>query len=377
MAETDRQINILIATGLYPPDIGGPATHTVFLEENLPKDQFALTVVPFGEVRKYPKVIRHVVYAWRLWRHAKTADLIYALDGVSVGLPALLVSKLRHRPLVVRLGGDYAWEQGVVRYGVTELPHQFKAVYKQYGLRIRLLSALQHYVVRAACHIVLPSVYLKNVFVAWGHNPNKISVIYNPHEVAATPHDRQVSSAPLLLAAGRLNAIKRFPGIVSMVPALLKQFPTLRLEIAGDGPDRALIEAAIVEHGVENSVTLLGALNKSELHQKMRLADVFIQNSLHESFPHILLEAMGEGTPVIATAVGGTVEIIESENNGLLVDANNPSALSAAIVRLLQDQALYQQLVRAGQESIERFSPQIVLTQLASVFRSTTTESKQ
>ena len=108
---------ILIATGLYPPDIGGPATYVCMLEKELPAHGIECVTVPFTHVRHLPKIVRHVVYFWKLVKEARAMDAVYAQDPVSVGVPALLVSFIFRKPFLIRLGGDYAWEQGQQRFG--------------------------------------------------------------------------------------------------------------------------------------------------------------------------------------------------------------------------------------------------------------------
>src|SRR3989338_10337762 len=78
---------ILIATGVSPPESGGPATYAKLLEERLPSLGFTVSVLPFRAVRHLPKIIRHAAYFWKCLRMARSADMVYALDTVSVGLP--------------------------------------------------------------------------------------------------------------------------------------------------------------------------------------------------------------------------------------------------------------------------------------------------
>src|SRR3989344_3451656 len=85
---------ILIATGIYPPDIGGPATYSKLLADELSKHNFNVSVLSFGEVRKLPKVLRHIIYFFKVWRRGKKADIIFAQDPVSVGLPAVLAAEI-------------------------------------------------------------------------------------------------------------------------------------------------------------------------------------------------------------------------------------------------------------------------------------------
>ena len=108
-------MKILLAAGIFPPDIGGPATYAQMLDDELPKVGIDVTVVPYGLVRSLPKAIRHLAYMRLLWKESKGCSVIYALDPMSVGVPARLVAVLKRKKFVVRLGGDYAWEQGVQR----------------------------------------------------------------------------------------------------------------------------------------------------------------------------------------------------------------------------------------------------------------------
>ena len=83
-------MKILVATGLYAPEIGGPATHIDVLEREFPKQGIDVLVHPFGKVRSYPKIVRHIVYFFGLLRRMRNVSVVYALDPVSVGLPAMI-----------------------------------------------------------------------------------------------------------------------------------------------------------------------------------------------------------------------------------------------------------------------------------------------
>ncbi len=102
-------MKVVIATGLYPPDIGGPATYTKFLERHLPRFGVDFSVVSFSTVRRYPRIIRHIIYFVRLLKAGWSADILYALDTVSVGIPTALASAVLRRKFYLRVPGDYAW----------------------------------------------------------------------------------------------------------------------------------------------------------------------------------------------------------------------------------------------------------------------------
>ncbi len=110
-------MRLLIATPLYPPDPGGPATYAKALEEGLPPLPIEVDLVKFSDVRHLPKGVRHVAYFWRVLRALKGVDVVLALDPVSVGLPALLAALIARKKFVLKVVGDYAWEQGRQRWG--------------------------------------------------------------------------------------------------------------------------------------------------------------------------------------------------------------------------------------------------------------------
>src|SRR6185436_880397 len=104
-------MRILVATGLYPPESGGPATYSKFLVEKLPALGVEVSVLPFSRVRYLPKLVRHVAYFFACASLAREADIVYAQDTVSVGLPAALAAFVARKKFMVRVPGDYAWEQ--------------------------------------------------------------------------------------------------------------------------------------------------------------------------------------------------------------------------------------------------------------------------
>src|SRR3989344_6621979 len=135
-------MRLLIATPLYPPDIGGPATYAKLLNEGLPAKGIDVELIKFSEVRHLPKLIRHYVYYRRVLAVARNVDIILALDPVSVGLPAMKAARKAGKPFVVKIVGDYAWEQGVQRFGVTHTLDAFVKE-KRVPFSVRMLRRIQ------------------------------------------------------------------------------------------------------------------------------------------------------------------------------------------------------------------------------------------
>lgn len=359
-------MRVLIATGLYPPEIGGPATYTTRLERELPSYDITVSVLPYSRVRGYPKLLRHLAYTWLLFRASRRVDLIHPLDPVSVGVPACLVSLLRRVPYVVRIAGDYAWETAAARDENVVPPHQFAT--QRQPWRLRVLQWLETRVARRATRVITPSAYLKRVIASWGVPESRITVIYNPGpDPAAYPSKAAARAAlgydettPLVLSAGRLIPLKRMGAIIESFATVRAAVPDARLAIVGDGPLAAELAQAVQAASLTDAVDLPGRADARAMRHYLAAADVFVLNSSHETFSHLLLEALAAGTPVVAADVGGNPEIVAGERGGVLVPSGEQAALATAITRILTDPAHAAALSDGIPEALAQFQPDTI-----------------
>ena len=368
-------MKITLAAGLYPPEMGGPATYAAMLESELPDRGITINTVPFGWVRHYPKIIRYCVYAWKLWQASKDTNVIYALDPISVGLPALLISRLRRQPFVIRLGGDYAWEQGRVRFGVTDMLDDFLENKKDWPLPVKVLAWLQSFVVSRANRVVAPSKYLKGVIQKWGVQPDKIQVIYSalyPLEVTGLRDDLRVQlnyTNPTIVSVGRLVPWKGFRILIEVVAELRKDYPEISLVIVGDGNDKAVLEAQVAKNDLHSCVRFTGRLSKAALGATIRAADVFVLNTAYEGLAHQLIEVMDIGTPIVTTKAGGNPELITDGVNGFLVEYNNKLELKEAIARVLNHPESRERMTQSARLRSKEFNKSVVVTDIEAVLK--------
>jgi glycosyltransferase involved in cell wall biosynthesis len=360
---------LLIATGIYPPDIGGPATYTVLLEKELPKRGFKVSVLPFGVVRHLPRVVRHFVYFLKCVRMLKTNDFIYAQDPVSVGLPAMLAAKLRGKKFFIRVAGDYAWEQSAQRFGVKDSIDEFQR--NKYGWRTELLRKIQKWVVGKADLVITPSKYFQKLVGGWVKKPERVKVIYNgialehnPNNTNEYPNATNRSDnsdrssqhsdygSKTILSAGRLVPWKGLDVLIE----IMKDLPDWRLIIVGDGPEREKLESRIMNYELGKRVKLLGQIPRDELLQHLAGADVFVLNTSFESFSFQVVEAMNIGTPVITTRIGNLEEIITDAKEGVLVEPNNKEQILGAIKRINSDNNFKKMIVQNARKKAEQFS---------------------
>lgn len=362
-------MKLVIATGIYPPQVGGPATYSKLLKDKLPEYGWEVEVINFGEYLKYPKGVRHILYLYRVWRAAASSDLVYAQDPVSVGLPALLASRIAGKKFYLKIVGDYAWEQAVQRFGVTDLLDEFSTTYEPYPKKVRALKRIEKEVANGADQIIVPSQYLKKVVSNWGVPAGKIEVIYNsfnpPHIISG---DESLAH-PSIISAGRLVPWKGFASLIEMMPELEAMLPGIHLYIAGDGPERDKLLERISDLNAEHLVTLLGSLSREELFRKIKSSDVFVLNTAYEGFSHQLLEVMALETPIVTTTAGGNPEMVVDQESGRLVAYDDKPALKKAILEILTDRESALKYAYNAKNRIQRFSESKMLNELVNKLR--------
>jgi glycosyltransferase involved in cell wall biosynthesis len=366
---------ILIATGIFPPQVGGPATYSKLLVEKLPERGFEIRVQSFGGVIGYPKIIRHIVYFFRVLYSGMKCDIMYAQDPVSVGLPTLISARLLRKKFYLKIVGDYAWEQGNQRCGVRDTLDEFSTQFDKYPLFVRLLKHIQFFVASHADRIITPSNYLKRIVSNWGVKPEKITVVYNAFHAPHVGYTKEEARAELkrsgnvIITAGRLVPWKGFDTLISLMPEIVAEIPDAHLYIAGDGPDRAYLEGKIKEAKADKLATMLGRVEQADLFKEIKAADLFVLNTSYEGLSHQLLEVMALETPIVTTRAGGNVETIDDGASGILLGYNDREAIKQAILKCLTDKALTNTFIENGRKKLDFFGEERMLSEIAEILR--------
>lgn len=358
-------MNLLIITGIFPPDIGGPATYVPRIASALHERNQRVTVLTLGDQKEcdeddYPfelvrllrnifKPLRWLGTIFKIIRLGRQADVLY-VNGLA--METTLTNLLLRKPLVMKVVGDLAWER-TANYGwVKDNFEQFQA--GRYGFRVRALRYLRAWWTRQADRVIVPSQYLANWVQGWGVPASKINVIYNAVELETeiTPAEIPLSTPIKLVTVGRLVPWKRVDGIIEAIANL----DHVGLMVVGEGPERSRLEELVSSLGVAERVYFAGYRKKAETLALMAAGDVFVLNSTYEGLPHVVLEAMLLGLPVVATAVGGTPEVVRDGENGILVPLQDGCELSRSIQQLTDNKEMWERLSTAALISAEAFS---------------------
>lgn len=330
---------LLIASGIFHPEPGGPAT---YLHELLPELQMrgwdvrALAYgdaptggypYPLTRIARRPFPLRQVAYARAALPLLGWADLVYIH---TLGLP--LVGS-RRAPRVLKIVGDQAWERAVRRGWVAPVTDIDAFQHARFSLRVEAAKAARSREVRSMDAVIVPSHYLKQMVLGWGVPDERVRVIYNalpPEHVAPqmTPAGARASlglpDGPLLLTAARLLPWKG----VDHLLAALRALPDVTLVVAGDGPELDSLKAQSVALGVAERARFLGRVDRETMPLLLRAADYLVLYSGYEGLSHTILESLRVGTPVIASDKGGNPEIVRDGVNGLLAPYVDVAALT-------------------------------------------------
>lgn len=332
-------MRLLIATGLYPPEIGGPATYAKELVDGLPQRGIEVTLFKYSDVRYLPRLLRHYVYYRKVCKALQNADIALALDPVSVGLPVMRAAKKLGKPYVVKIVGDYAWEQGVQRFGVTQNLDEFVKT-KQTSFFVRKLQEVQLRVAQNAKKALVPSDYLKGVVSQWGISADAIHVINNAITIPKhLPEQHKEGGMFLIVSAGRRVPWKGFEAI----------------------------ERVARSH--ENwQVKIISGRPREEMLGWIQAADVFVLNSLYEGFPHVLVEAMTLGKPVVATNIQANASIIGEA--GWLIPPKDDRALENALLEIQERPHVAAERALAAYERAKKYELSRMLDQTAEFLKS-------
>ena len=192
------------------------------------------------------------------------------------------------------------------------------------------------------------------------HVRGQIAYIPNgvPASFAAAEPRTDLPRNPSVLSVGNLTPQKSYVDLVDAAAIVVRRLAAegreVRFAVAGEGSERARIEARIAARGLADRFELLGA--RPDVPDLMRRADLLVNSSVHEGLPITLIEAAMSGLPIVATDVGGNSEVVEDGGSGFLAPASRPDLLAERICTLLSDAARYAAFSERGRAIGERFT---------------------
>jgi glycosyltransferase involved in cell wall biosynthesis len=346
-------MRITVLTGIFPPDIGGPATSVPELVRELSRSGASPTVVTLADsahpangdpcpVVRIPRGASRVRRMWEV-RAAVAGAKPNVVLANGLHLEAAL---MLNGPVVQKIVGDWAWERAQNKGWSSLDINAFQ--HARLPPRAHAIRALRTLVTRRASLVIAPSRYVGDLVNGWGIPKDRIRIVPNAAPAAKPRHGPR---KPRALFAGRLVRWKRVDDVLRVLP----DFPDLGFDIVGTGPNEPELQELVHSLGLEKRVAFHGALPREVLLPKMAEAACLILPSSYEGMPHVVLEAFAMGLPVVAAAAGGTPEIIESGVSGLLYPYGDKPALIKAL-RAVRDPGVAERLSHGGAAVAKRLT---------------------
>lgn len=298
-------MKILLAVGIYPPQIGGPAHYAHALNEELKKLGVDTCVVKYGPLLKIPLFLRSPLYFLKIFVFAWRYDVVLGFDSLSVGLPTVLAGKLLKKKVVLRLGGDFLWEQYIERTQQKVTLSEFYNKERSLSTKEKTIISLTKFTLRNCDQVVFSTPWLKDIFVhAYGVDTSRISIIENALDVTSS---RGSYTKKNYIWAGRNIFIKNVDSLRNAFARAQEIDPDIELELLENVPHKELLK-------------------------KLETCYAVIYPSLSEVSPNFVLEALSYGKPSIVTQDTGYKNLLSEV--ALFVDPLNEEDLIQKIVSL-------------------------------------------
>ncbi len=227
---------------------------------------------------------------------------------------------------------------------------------------------------RRAATLIVPSGFLQQIF---DRHAMPASVVPNIVDLDRfRPQADGEAIALHVVVARNLEPIYDNASALRALALLRKALPQASMTVAGSGPEAAMLQRLAQELGIAGAVRFAGRLDRDEMAQLYRTADVVLNPSLVDNMPNSLLEAMACGVPVVSTDVGGVPFVVQHGETALLVPAGDAAAMAAALRRILTERALRRQLSAAGLREVQRYAWDQVAPLLAGVYRNAAARRK-
>lgn len=356
---------VLLVSGIYFPDIGGPATYIPRLANRLRNKGFLVETISLTDseeilrpeedwerrfiLRPQHKILRVYKVVHQLIRSASDAQAILA-NGLyeEVGIASLFLKK----KLVAKIVGDPVWERYSNIHGRNITLEAFNSGFKS-PLKFRIQRILLRISLNRFDAIYCPSAQLASIVKGWGVT-RTICTIENG--ILCEP----VAPAPISKRAGVISVSRlvSWKNVNVLIQACAEA--DLSLTVIGDGPERnSLVK---LSRKLQSEVKFLGELPYEDVKNTLRKSKIFALVSSYEGLSFSLLEAMNNSVPVVVSDCTGNSQVIKNGVNGLIVPVLSVSELKQKLMRLNGDPDLAEKLAQNARESIaERFCEELQL----------------
>ena len=327
-------MKILITVGIYPPDIGGPASFVPRIAKLLEQNECEVTVICLSNekildnepykiiriLRNQNLIIRWIKTVFNMIAYGRDAELIF-VNGLP--MEAYIANLFLRKKLIRKIVGDWAWERGRNKGITNDSFDEFQK--NKHNLHLEIAKFSRGWTATKADLVITPSMHLKEVVKNWGVLENNLKVIYNGTKIQPII-DKQENEVLHFVTVGRLAPWKNIDKIIQAMALLNDKGFNFIFNIVGSGPIDEKLKKLVTDLKLEEKIFFLGQKKTNELNKIYLNSDIYIQASGYEGLPHVILEAINFNLSIISTPIGGTNEILLNGKNGWVLNLKEGKA---------------------------------------------------
>ena len=319
-------MDILITVGIFPPDIGGPASFVPKISKYLISKGHNVKIICLSDkehltYKDEVSVIRinrslPIIFRWfktivKIYNVSKKSDLIF-VNGL--GTETTIANLFSRKKVIRKIVGDPVWERVYNKKLTDESFDDFQE--NNHGLFISLQKIIRNWSMKKSNLIITPSQHLKTFIEKIGFD-NKIFVINNGVTIEETNKVTFQNNIIQLLVVSRLVSQKNIDSIIKAVKVMENE--NIILKIVGDGSEINNLKLLVKKYELEEKVNFTGKIVGLKLNEYFKDADIFIQASNYEGLPHSILEAINYEISILSTEVGGCSTLLNKGERGYII----------------------------------------------------------
>lgn len=307
-------MKILISTGIYPPDIGGPAQYARNLYETWKTQGHEVKVAAYRWERAFPTFLRHFLFLTKIFRKGWNADMILVLDTWSAAVPTMYACKIMRKKYIIRTGGDFLWESYTERTGELVLFKDFYSTcMNKLSRKEKIIFRLGGLALRNAKQVIFSTTWQRDIFEkAYGLDKNKSKIVEN----FCGPREEQIEPENRIFVAGTRELVWKNLG------TLKKAFKIAEEKVSKMDFAKKLDR---IEFDTTKAVY-------DNFQERMRRSYAVILTSIGDISPNMIFDAIRVGTPFILTRENGITERVK--DCAIFVDPMNERDIVEKIVWL-------------------------------------------
>jgi len=321
-------MNILITVGIFPPDIGGPASFVPKIANHLINMDNKVKIICLADEENLLleddlDVLRIKRSTYLPIRWFKTISLIIKYGRKSdilfvngLGVEAAIANLYLRKKIVRKIVGDPVWERFYNKKSTSETFDDFQN--QKHNLNVRIQKLTRNWSISSSEVVITPSDHLKE-FINRTNPKTEVLKINNGVEISEFKRSKTPLHEFNILINSRLVVQKNIHFVIEAMGSIKNL--DVNLKIIGEGGEFERLEDLITNLNIQNKVKMIGKVENNLISEYLKTSNLFIQASDYEGLPHSILEAINYEVPILSTEVGGCKDLLDNGDRGFIISS--------------------------------------------------------